>query len=90
MDTTRALCYIEEGGQDGSYLKVKDFVEDTSWNSNKLREHISEDMVNHVVKDVKPVVNEDRDTTWWTGNSKGGLSVKSTFHSIRKKKEKCD
>lgn len=78
--TQGELYYLEEGGEDKSELEVKVFMIETNWNYNKSREHISDDMGDHIVHNIKPALNEDRDISWWMGNSKGEFS----FHLIRK------
>lgn len=65
-------------------------MEGTKWNYNMLREHISEDMANHIMDNVKPITNVDKDKPWWMGNSEGAFTVKSAFQLIRKKKEQGD
>lgn len=66
---------------------MKDFIINGTWNENKLRNFISEEMVQHVLTNIRPNVTEVCiDKAWWRGNTNGTFTVKSAFHMVRCKK----
>ncbi|KAK4721618.1 hypothetical protein R3W88_011851 [Solanum pinnatisectum] len=57
------------------------------WDSSKLKEHISKEMANHIIENIKPQINEDiTDKAWWTGDNKGRFTVKSAFNNVRRRR----
>jgi len=66
---------------------VKDFITNGTWNETKLKNFISEEMVQHVITSIRPNVSEVCiDKAWWRGSTNGTFTVKSTFHMVRCKK----
>lgn len=67
----------EESGRDED-IEVKEFITEGRWNSNKLRQYISEEMMKHIVETISPKLMETgRDKAWWMGETNGDFSVKS-------------
>ncbi|WMV31014.1 hypothetical protein MTR67_024399 [Solanum verrucosum] len=79
------MCYPKaEGGL------VKEFIENGSWKIEKLQEHISEEMISHIVKNIQPHTYALNDKLWWMGNSIGVFSAKSAYHLLRNKRDTID
>ncbi|KAH0757927.1 hypothetical protein KY290_021420 [Solanum tuberosum] len=64
-----ALYFIEPQGLDEE-VKVKEMIQNAEWNIPRLRQIISEDMVEYIVVNINPVM-EGVDKAWWMGNSHG-------------------
>lgn len=68
-------------------IEVKQFIIDNTWNELKLKENISEEMVNYIVNNISPVLtNADNDSPWWMGSTSGDFTVRSAWEDIRKKR----
>ncbi|KAK6784124.1 hypothetical protein RDI58_017578 [Solanum bulbocastanum] len=66
---------------------MKEFIQNGSWNESKLKMFISDDMVQHIISNIKPnALEESLDKAWWVGNTIGIFTVKSAYHIMRGKK----
>ncbi|KAH0696201.1 hypothetical protein KY285_013034 [Solanum tuberosum] len=84
----RALCYTEGDRAQEEELEVKYFITNDGWDETKLKDLLSEEMVEHIILNIRPKTSEEGiDKTWWCGNSTGLFTVKSTYHRIRGRKE---
>jgi len=64
-----ALFYIEEQGVEEE-VEVKEMILNGQWNTQRLQQLISLEMVNHIVDNISPILNEDeKEKPWWMGNS---------------------
>ncbi|KAH0681225.1 hypothetical protein KY284_022310 [Solanum tuberosum] len=81
----RALYFIEPQGLDEE-VEVKEMIQNAEWNIPRLRQIISEDMVEYIVEKINPVM-EGVDKAWWMGNSHGEFTVNSAFQVLRRKRE---
>ncbi|WMV24639.1 hypothetical protein MTR67_018024 [Solanum verrucosum] len=82
-----ALYYTEGNMAQDEKIEVKDFTTNGVWNEHKLKEVISEEMVLHITKNIRPPISEAiTDKAWWTQSMKGEFTVKSAFHNLRGKK----
>lgn len=75
-------------------IEVKEFItEDSSWNVDKLKEYISEELIQHINDTIKPhQYGTERDKAWWMTTSDGKFSVKDAHEVLRKKRrtnEEC-
>jgi len=82
-----ALFFIEGENARDEEIEVKEFIENGSWKIEKLRENLSEEIVFHIVKNIKPNNYALTDKPWWMGNSTRAFSVKSAYHILRNKRE---
>lgn len=48
---------------------------------------ISEEITGHIIENIKPMVSEENNKTWWRGRIEEGFTVKSAFNIMRRKKE---
>ena len=81
-----ALFFTEGESAQEEELEVKEFIGNGSWKIEKLQEHISEEIISHIVKNIKPNIYALKDKPWWMGNSQGEFNVKSVFQLMRGKK----
>lgn len=51
-----ALYFIEEGVHDESDIEVKNFIREGGWKVKLLREHISKEMMTHIIDNIKSMV----------------------------------
>lgn len=77
-----ALFFTEGENARDEEIEVKEFIENGSWKIEKLRENLSEEMVFHIVKNIKPNNYALNDKPWWMGSSIGAFSVKSAYHIL--------
>ncbi|WMV21122.1 hypothetical protein MTR67_014507 [Solanum verrucosum] len=85
--TRQGALYFTEGelAQDEE-LKVKDFIINDEWNEDKLRSVISEEMVQHITMNIRPILKEgSTDKAWWMHSTKGDFTVKSAYNNMRRK-----
>ncbi|KAH0669712.1 hypothetical protein KY289_024205 [Solanum tuberosum] len=85
-----ALFFIEGESAQEEELEGKELIGNGSWKIEKLQEHISEEMISHIVKNIKPNIYAPNDKLWWMGNSTGVFSAKSAYHMLRTKRETID
>ncbi|WMV18188.1 hypothetical protein MTR67_011573 [Solanum verrucosum] len=84
-----ALYYTEGNLAQEEELEVKDFIINGMWDEGKLRNLVSEEMVEHIILNIRPKTLETViDKAWWSGNSTGLFTVKSTYHRVRGRKAK--
>lgn len=84
-----ALYYIEDQNVEEEEVEVRKFIVNGEWDRNKLRELLSEEMIEHILENIIPKVEEcAMDRPWWMGNSCGTFIVKSSYECLRHKKEK--
>ncbi|KAH0651617.1 hypothetical protein KY285_031747 [Solanum tuberosum] len=85
--TRQGALYFTEGEltQDEE-LEVKDFIINDEWNEDKLRSVISEEMVQHITMNIRPILKEgSTDKAWWMHSTKGDFTVKSAYNNMRRK-----
>uniref|UniRef100_M1BXK5 RNase H family protein n=1 Tax=Solanum tuberosum TaxID=4113 RepID=M1BXK5_SOLTU len=83
-----ALYFIEPQGLNEE-VEVKDMIQNEEWDIPRLRQMISEDMVNYIVENINPIMEGD-DKAWWMGNTQGEFTVKSAFQLLRRRREEQD
>ncbi|XP_015158226.1 uncharacterized protein [Solanum tuberosum] len=89
--TKQGALFFTEGESAGEEeLEVKEFIGNGSWKIEKLQEHISEEMICHIVKNIQPNTYALNDKPWWMGNSIGVFSAKSAYHLLRNKRDIID
>ncbi|KAH0644798.1 hypothetical protein KY284_032682 [Solanum tuberosum] len=82
-----ALYYTEGELAQEEELEVKEFIENGSWNESKLKMFISDNMVQHIITNIKPnALEESLDKAWLVGNTTGIFTVKSAYYIMRGKK----
>ncbi|XP_049396938.1 putative pentatricopeptide repeat-containing protein At5g59200, chloroplastic [Solanum stenotomum] len=68
-------------------LEVKDFIRNNEWDVDKLRSVISEEMVQHIVMNIKARSKvDDSDKAWWVRSTNGFFTVKSAYQTMRSKR----
>ncbi|KAH0679660.1 hypothetical protein KY284_020745 [Solanum tuberosum] len=85
--TRQGALYFTEGemAQDEE-LEVKEFIRNNEWDEDKLRSVISDEMVQHIILNIKPNSMEGSiDRAWWVHTTTGDFSVKSAYQIIRAK-----
>ncbi|KAH0700980.1 hypothetical protein KY284_015195 [Solanum tuberosum] len=84
-----ALYYIEGDNAKEEEIEVKEFIHNGSWDKHKLLNHISEEITECIIDNVKPELIEGRnDKAWWMLENNGEFSVKAAWEGLRNKKEK--
>ncbi|XP_060182300.1 uncharacterized protein LOC132611964 [Lycium barbarum] len=80
-----ALYYVTGNDvYDERFENVKDMVADGRWDVDKLREVLSEEIVQHVTSTIIPPHAEKRmDNPWWLLDTRGEFSVKSSWEYLR-------
>lgn len=68
-------------------MEVKDLIRDCQWNEEVVHAKFTYEWADFVLKEIRSCISELNDTAWWTGNSSGRFTVKSTFDIIKKRKE---
>lgn len=83
------MYYIEDKSQGEEKIKDKEFVVVERWDSTKLRQYISEEMVEHIVKNISTILmDRGRYKAWWMGDTSEIFIVKSSWEMLRHKREK--
>ncbi|KAK4736469.1 hypothetical protein R3W88_000166 [Solanum pinnatisectum] len=86
-----ALYFTEGEHAQEEEVEVKNFVINGGWNEQKLKAVISDEMVHHIIMNIRPPGTEAiLDKAWRVQSSKGDFTVKSTFHILRRKKAEKD
>ncbi|KAK6792230.1 hypothetical protein RDI58_011311 [Solanum bulbocastanum] len=67
-------------------LEVKQFIRNNEWDEDKLRSVISDEMVQHILLNIRPNSMEgSTDRAWWVHSSTEDFTVKSAYQIIRGK-----
>lgn len=57
------------------------------WDTTKLKKVIFNEIVEHIMDNAKPTVEEEAShKAWWMEESRGSFTVKSAFKIFRRKK----
>lgn len=68
--------------------KYKKHINDGAWKEADLVGCLSENMIDHIITDIKPETGGLNDKAWWTCNANGAFTVQSAYHLLRNKKGK--
>ncbi|XP_060170522.1 uncharacterized protein LOC132601460 [Lycium barbarum] len=87
-----ALYFMcEEDNRDPNVQNVYDLVENGTWNLVKLREMIPEDIVQHIMDNIMPPVEDkEEDKPWCLLSTNGEFSVKSAWEFVRLRGQEMD
>lgn len=78
----------EESQWDESYKYMNDVVKDEVWDVEVLKTIILEDLVQHIINNIKvSKLNQVVDRAYWKLNATGKFTVKSAWQYIRYKEE---
>lgn len=71
------------------HAEVKDFVSNGQWNRDKLQASLSDEIMVHIMENIKLMLTENEvDKAWWMGETSGAFTVKSAFNILRRKRQK--
>ncbi|KAH0730385.1 hypothetical protein KY290_001417 [Solanum tuberosum] len=83
------LYYVEEDKIGEEETEVRSFIIGDQWDKEKFLLYVSEEMTEHIINNISPVISKgEQETPWWTNNANGRFSVKSAWELMRKKKAK--
>ncbi|WMV40714.1 hypothetical protein MTR67_034099 [Solanum verrucosum] len=86
-----SLYYVEDRGSEEKEIEVREFINGGRWDIFKLRQYVSDEMVERIVENINPLIEEEeRDKPWWMGDSSGTVSVKSAWNLLRHKNERLE
>ncbi|WMV38798.1 hypothetical protein MTR67_032183 [Solanum verrucosum] len=78
-----ALYYIEEKGEIDDEIEVRELIEQGSWNIQRLRSMLSEEMVQFIMESFVPMIIEGKkDKTWWMGSSSGNFTIPRNWEGM--------
>lgn len=73
-----ALYHIEDHNVSEEEMEVKEFITNGEWNVEKLKEYLYEEMILHIIENIKPTIDlAENDNVWWMGKLKKIFIVKS-------------
>ncbi|XP_060202597.1 uncharacterized protein LOC132631015 [Lycium barbarum] len=84
----RALHYVvpDDFIIDDSVEDVSHFITEEGWNEDLLHHYLPEEIVNHVVKELKVHIEEGQwDKPWWMMISTGKFTVSSAWELLRQR-----
>lgn len=73
---------------DESIIHTHDVVNDEQWNEDMPRDHLPQELVEHILENIQPPQYHGlKEKPWWQLESKGHFLVKSAWQYIRKRRQ---
>lgn len=83
-----ASYFLENDVREKEELEVKKFVSNGEWDRQKLIDILSEEIIDHIIENISPIlVTDTNNTTWWITDMTGSFSVKSAYGITRAKRD---
>ncbi|XP_059306203.1 uncharacterized protein LOC132057591 [Lycium ferocissimum] len=83
-----ALYFVVEDHAREEKIELKNFIEDRQWSHTKLRVVLPEDIVQHIIQNIKPYLQQvDNDIAWWINTNNGEFTVKSAWDQLRQRNQ---
>lgn len=60
----RALYYVVEQGSEDE-IEFKEFIRNEDWKREKLCELVEEELVDHIISNIQPTLQEEANAAWW-------------------------
>lgn len=80
------LYHIVEQGKEEE-IEVRQHIKEGAWDREKLSEILEEDLVDHIIESISPMLKNEADVPWWIPQPDGLFTTKTAFPCLRKKKE---
>lgn len=86
--TQQGAMYFTEEREGEQEWGVNEFIQGGEWDVQRQQALISAEMVDHIISDIKPVVEQDDiDLPLWMPSSDGKFSTKSTYEILNERAE---
>lgn len=85
-----ALYFIVEEQVEEEEFEVRNLIEKGQRLESDVRNPVSDEIATHILKEIKPAINDTNDKPWWTDNSPGLFTVKSAYQILRRRNQVVD